>query len=148
MNTIYELAQSSIKLGGFELANKLRELTSIMLVGQINPFEYDELSRMAVEYANPETTHTETNILGALRTLIGEIEDVKARLAKLEAANNEEPVVDEYPEWERWDGLPSSGYKFGDKVVHQGVKYISNYTGLNVWEPGLPGTEALWSVIE
>lgn len=147
MNSIYKLVEDSIKIGGFELADKLRQLTSIMLIGQIDPIEYDELVRLAQEHANPETEPGEANILGALRTINVEIEAIKARLAKLEEVNNEEPVVDEYPEWERWDGLPTSGYKFGDKVTHQGVKYISNYTGLNVWEPGVQGTEALWAVV-
>ena len=76
-----------------------------------------------------------------------ELADVKARLVKLEEAGGEEVVEDEYPEWERWNGLPDSGYKFGDKVTHLGVKYISNFVGLNVWEPGLQGTEALWTVV-
>lgn len=148
MNSIYKLAEESIKIGGFVLEDKLRQITSIMLIGQIDPIEYDELVRLAQEYADTETAPSETNILGALRTLNKEIEAIKTRLARLEEANDEEPVVDEYPAWERWNGLPTSGYRFGDKVTHQGIKYISNYVGLNIWEPGLMGTEALWSVIE
>lgn len=148
MNSIYGLAMASIKLGGFELDNKLRELTSIMLVGQIDPIEYDELARLAQEYANPETTPSETNILGALRTINAEIAKINSRLSALEEAKDEEPVEEVIPEWERWNGLPTSGYKFGDKVIHQGVKYISNYVGLNIWEPGIQGTELLWAVIE
>lgn len=148
MNSIYKLAEESIKIGGFVLADKLRQLTSIMLIGQIDAIEYDELVRLAQEYANPETEPGEANVLGALRTLNAELEAIKVRLTKLEAAGGEEPAEEEYPEWQRWNGLPSSGYQFGDKVIHQGVKYISNFTGLNVWEPGVQGTEALWSVIE
>ena len=147
MNSIYELAQTSIKLGGFNLDNKLRELTSIMLVGQIDPIEYDELARLAQEYANKETDPNETNILGALRTVNAEIAKINARLDALEADNGESPTDEAIPEWERWNGLPSSGYKFGDKVRHLGIIYVSNYTGLNVWEPGVQGTEALWTVI-
>lgn len=148
MIDIFELAKSSIKNGGFQLNDKLRELTAIMIVGQIAADEYEELARLAQEYANQETDPTNTNILGALKTINTELVNIKARLDKLEEANNETPVKDEYPEWERWDGLPDSGYKFGDKVKHLGVKYVSNYIGINVWEPGLQGTESLWSVIE
>lgn len=148
MIDIFELAKSSIKNGGFQLNDKLRELTAIMIVGQIAADEYEELARLAQEYANQETDPTNTNILGALKTINTELVNIKARLDKLEEANNETPVKDEYPEWERWDGLPDSGYKFGDKVTHLGVKYVSNYIGINVWEPGLQGTESLWSVIE
>lgn len=148
MVDIFNLAQSTIKNGGFKLDDKLRELTSIMLVGQIDPFEYDELTRLAQQYANAEVEPADTNILGALRTINMELANIKARLAKLEEANAEIPVEDEYPAWERWNGLPDSGYKFGDKVMHLGVKYVSNYVGLNVWEPGLQGTEALWTKVE
>ena len=148
MNTIFELCKNTIELGNFDLNSKLRELTSIMLVGQIDPFEYDELTRLAQQYANAEVEPADTNILGALRTVNEELASIKARLAKLEEANAEIPVEDEYPAWERWNGQPDSGYKFGDKVTHLGVKYVSNYVGLNVWEPGLMGTETLWSVIE
>lgn len=147
MNSIYKLAEESIKIGGFVLADKLRQLTSIMLIGQIDAIEYDELVRLAQEHSNPETEPGEANVLGALRTLNAEVEAIKARLAKLEEAGGEEPAEEEYPEWERWNGLPTSGYHFGDKVSHLGVKYVSNYTGLNVWEPGVQGTEALWTVI-
>lgn len=148
MVDIFNLAKTSIEIGGYDLKDKLNELTAIMIVGQIDPGEYEQLAELARKHANPEAEPGEANVLGALRTLNAEVEAIKARLAKLEAAGGEEPAEEEYPEWQRWNGLPSSGYQFGDKVTHQGVKYISNYTGLNVWEPGVQGTEALWSVIE
>lgn len=148
MDSIFNLAKATIENGGFKLQDKLRELTSMMLVGQIDVGDYDTLARLATERADAETDPTDTNLLGALKTLNAKLADIEARLATLEEANGEEPVVYEYPEWERWNGLSDSGYKFGDRVTHLGIKYISNYTGLNVWEPGLLGTEALWSVVE
>lgn len=148
MDSIYDLARKNIEMGGFELKDKLRELTSIMLVKQISIEEYDELTNLAAGYADTETDPTDTNIFGALRTINAELADVKARITALEAVNGEASKVEEYPAWERWNGLPTSGYKFGDKVTHLGLKYISNYTGLNVWEPGLIGTESLWTKIE
>ena len=147
MMSVYDLVKESVKQGGFELDDKLRMLTSIMLVGQISVEEYEELTELAAQHANGETEPSDTNILGALRTLNVEIEGIKARLAKLEETNAEEPV-EVIPEWERWNGLPTSGYQFGDKVRHLGVVYISNFTGLNVWEPGIQGTEALWTKLE
>lgn len=148
MNSVYDLVKTSIMLGGFKLEEKLRELTSIMLVKQISVEEYEELASIAAKYANAETDPTNTNILGALKTINAELTNVKSRLAALEEANAVVPEEEEYPEWERWDGQPDSGYQFGAKVTHLGVKYVSNYVGLNVWEPGLQGTEALWTVVE
>ena len=148
MSSIYELARSTIEIGGFSLNDKLRELTSIMLAGQIEPEEYDELTRLAQEHANNDADAFNANLLGALRTLNAELVEVKARLAKLEEAGETPPAEEEYPEWERWNGQPDSGYPFGAKVSHLGAKYISNYVGLNVWEPGLTGTEMLWTKVE
>lgn len=145
MSTIYELAKESIELCGFKLENKLQELTSIMLAGQINPFEYDELVRLATEYSDPETKPEKTNILGALSMILTEIENIKERLDNLEESGNE--PVEIIPEWERWDGYPDHAYQFGAKVIHLGVIYVSNLVGPNTWEPGTPGTEALWTVV-
>ena len=147
MVDIYNLAKASIEIGGYKLAKKLNELTAIMIVGQIDPAEYEQLTELARKHANPETEPGEANILGALRTLNAEVEAVKARLAKLEEAGGEEPAEEEIVEWERWDGLPTSGYKFGKKVRHLGKVYISEYVGLNTWEPGLLGTEQVWRLI-
>lgn len=146
MNNIFNLCKEAILNGGYELGEKLRELTAIMIVGQISTDEYQTLTQLAYEYADKDST--QTNILAAFETINRELVEIKNRLAALEAANNEPPVEDEYPAWERWDGQPDSGYQFGDKVTHLGVKYISNYTGLNVWEPGVLGTEALWIVVD
>ena len=139
MNEIYNLCKEAILNGSYELGEKLRELTAIMIVGQISTDEYQALTQLAYEYADKDST--KANILAAFETINRELVEIKNRLAALETANNEPPVEDEYPVWKRWDGLPDSGYQFGDKVTHLGVKYISNYTGLNVWEPGVLGTE-------
>ena len=37
----------------------------------------------------------------------------------------------------------TNGYKEGDKVTHNGKTWVSKHPA-NVWEPGAPGTEALW----
>lgn len=146
MDNIFTLARETILNGGYDLGKKLRELTAIMIVGQITVEEYQNLTQLAYEHADKEST--EVNILAAFQNINTELVAIKNRIAALEAANEETPVEDEYPEWERWNGQPDSGYKFGDKVTHIGVKYISNFTGLNVWEPGALGTETLWTVVE
>lgn len=49
------------------------------------------------------------------------------------------------PEWVQPDS--TNGYSTGDKVTHNGVVYESLVDN-NVWEPGVSGTESLWSVVE
>lgn len=147
MNSIYKIAEDSIKIGGFVLADKLHQLTAIMMIGQIDPIEYDELVRLAQEYANPENDPNKTNILGALRTINAEITKINERLNALEATNSEEPVEEEIEDWKPWSGIPGSGYTFGTKVRHLGIVYISEFVGENIWEPGVLGTESLWKAI-
>ena len=48
-------------------------------------------------------------------------------------------------EWVQPDS--TNGYSIGDKVTHNGVTYESLVDN-NVWEPGVTGTESLWSVVE
>lgn len=54
--------------------------------------------------------------------------------------------LEEWPEWVQPLGSHDA-YNKGDKVKHNGIKYISEVDG-NVWEPGAAGTEALWSVAD
>lgn len=55
------------------------------------------------------------------------------------------PDEDVVPEWVQPDS--TNGYSIGDKVTHNGVIYESLVDN-NVWEPGVSGTESLWSVVE
>lgn len=52
--------------------------------------------------------------------------------------------LDEWPEWVQPTGSHDA-YNKGDKVTHNGVKYIS-LVDANVWEPGT--SETLWEVVE
>ena len=56
-------------------------------------------------------------------------------------------IVDEnvIPEWVQPDS--TNPYMKGDKVTHNGVTYESLIDN-NVWEPGVIGTESLWTVVE
>lgn len=50
----------------------------------------------------------------------------------------------EIPEWEQPVPGIFDGYEFGQRTTHNGKTWESTYEGLNVWEPGVPGTELLW----
>ena len=45
--------------------------------------------------------------------------------------------IDEWPEWRQPTGAQDA-YSFGDKVSHNGKRWISDYDN-NVWEPGAFG---------
>ena len=49
------------------------------------------------------------------------------------------------PEWIQPDS--TNPYMKGNKVIHNGITYESLIDN-NVWEPGVTGTESLWTVVE
>lgn len=53
-----------------------------------------------------------------------------------------DPTV-EYPDWSQ-PVSAGDGYAYGAKVSHSGKHWHSEFQGENIWEPGVPGTEALW----
>lgn len=54
----------------------------------------------------------------------------------------------EIPEWEPVVPGVFDGYELGQKVTHNGKTWISTYEqGLNIWEPGVVGTEAMWKEV-
>lgn len=52
--------------------------------------------------------------------------------------------LEEWPEWIQPTG-EHDAYNAGEKVLHNGIKYISEVDG-NVWEPGADSSETLWSI--
>ena len=54
------------------------------------------------------------------------------------------PDPDVIPEWEQPDS--TNPYKKGDKVTHNGKTWISLVDN-NTWEPGVVGTEGVWSEV-
>lgn len=52
----------------------------------------------------------------------------------------------EIPEWVQPTGAHDA-YQKGDRVTHNGKTWVSTYDGANVWEPGIAGTEAMWSEV-
>lgn len=54
------------------------------------------------------------------------------------------PNAEVIPEWEQPDS--TNGYMTGDKVIHNGIIYESLIDN-NVWEPGVAGTETLWTEV-
>lgn len=48
--------------------------------------------------------------------------------------------------WEPWTGFNEDLYQIGDQVTHNGQTWEAT-AGNNHWEPGAPGTSALWVVV-
>lgn len=50
-------------------------------------------------------------------------------------------------EWRQPQPGVFDGYTLGQRVTHGGRTWESTFDGLNVWEPGTVGTEALWKEV-
>ena len=54
----------------------------------------------------------------------------------------------EVEEWRQPQPGIFDGYEHGQRVTWKGKTWESTYNGINVWEPGAPGSEALWKQVD
>jgi hypothetical protein len=148
---MFEIIKSVIANGGYKLTEIQHKVKKLFLLGDLTEEQMDELLAMASRGISVDAERPET--LAMIQTLAAEIEALKARVKDLEGDepaepdNPDEPDVPVYPKWERWDGI-SNNYQYGAIVDHIDVLWISDFRGQNVWEPGAPGTEAMWVIYE
>jgi hypothetical protein len=144
---MYIVLENAIKNSNFKLSVMTNKIDTFWAEGVLNDGERDSLKALMKQYLKPESQAPE--LLETYRRLEDKYAELEARVSALENNNSgtTEPVEpEEYPEWHPWTGVPGSGYRYGAKVTHKGVKYHSEFNGENVWEPGTLGTEALWVV--
>lgn len=145
MNT-YKLFEDVINTKKFKLDEMRAKIKKCYIVGDINEEEQNELLTLVSQNINPEAERPEW--LAVAQILFDKIEVLEKRVVTLEGVEPSTPEESgEYEKWTAWDGI-SDKYQYGDIVEHNGVLYESIYSGLNVWEPGIQGTEALWKVYE
>lgn len=144
---MYEVLKTVITKGGYRLSDILKKVKKLYACGDLTEAQMDELLEMASGGVSTDAERPET--LAMIRTLAGKIEALTARVEALEAGGDEtdDPEQAEYPEWKPWDGI-SKDYQNGAVVSHKGELWQSAFDGQNVWEPGAPGTEAMWVKFE
>lgn len=139
------LIKSVITSGGYKLSEIQYKVKKLYLMGDITEEEMDGLLAMASRGVSADAERPE--VLAMLRTLSERMDGFERRLAALETVGEEEPVDPDAPAeieaWTPWDGI-SDKYQQGDVVSHGGKVWESVFAGQNVWEPGAPGTEAMW----
>lgn len=132
--------------GRYRLSEMVEKINVMWGEGLVTDAERDELLDLAQEKLNPRTEAPE--LMEAYRRVLEKLAALEKHVAALEGTDGEESAEGgEWPAWEPWDGV-SDKYQPGAKVEHGGVKYVSVYAGQNVWEPGTPGTAALWKIWE
>lgn len=138
------LIKNTINSGQYKFIDLQQKLARLYAMGNITEAELDELLALAAEKANPDAERPE--LLNLIKSLSGKVaaltacvEELSARLKKLETGgvtDYEEENACEYPDWELWDGL-SDQYQPGTIVSHKGLLWKSTFNGQNVWEPGV-----------
>lgn len=148
---MYEIIKNVILSGTYELTSMLKKIDTVWIQGDISDEQRKELIEMTQANANPENSHAplqeQINALFANDREMSEIlNDVIKRINVLEGVEvlPDEPVVEEYPEWYRWDGVGDNPWQLESKCTHNGVNYIS-MVGNNIWEPGAVGVyDNIW----
>lgn len=137
---MYTALRNAILGGRYRLSEMVEKINGMWAESLVTDGQRGELLELAQRHLNPTTQAPE--LLELVQRLAGKVEALEARVAAVEGGGTDGGAED-WPEWEPWDGI-SDRYQPGAQVTHEGVRYVSVYSGQNVWEPGAPGSEALW----
>lgn len=136
---MFEIIKNVISNGGYKLTDIQHKVKKFYMMGDLTEAQMDELLVLASAGVSADAERPETLVL--IQTLAEKVKALEARMDAYDGGNGEEQP--EYPAWKPWDGI-SKDYQKGAIVSHNGDLWQSDYAGQNVWEPGTPGTEALW----
>lgn len=126
---MYEIIKSVINSRDFELSDMLKKINTMWVKGKITEIQMNELIELARKNADPNMSVD----------ISGRIDDLEARVRKLEEAGSVQPDPGpggdpEYPNFQ-----PNHVYVKGDKVTFNGKKYVcilNEYTDKTTWSPG------------
>lgn len=148
---MYKIYKRVLESKSYNLADITDKIEQRCAEGQITEAERAELLTLANQNASAE------NSKAAMQNQIDALFEICAELAleikTLKEGTDETPeeapdVQEEYPQWQRWNGIDKIPYQTDSKVTHNGVKYISMVDN-NFWEPGAPGVyDNIWKKVE
>lgn len=125
---MYEIIKSVIQSKDYKLRDMLYKINKMYIESAITEAQKTELDELARTNANAENSYKDNS--KQIETIFAELENIKARLDKLEGI---EPPIEEYPEYVQPSGAHDA-YKVGDKITFEGKKYICKMDGC-VWSP-------------
>lgn len=119
---MFEIIQSVINTGNFELTDILHKIDTLWLQGDIDDDQREGLIATAREKADPSASYAP--LQAQVDKLADDLAALAARVSALESGAGEEPEPeDEYPEYVQPTGAHDAYHK-GDKVTWNGKKYI------------------------
>lgn len=133
---MYNNVLTIIQSGDYDLADLSKKIDTLWLKGYLTDDERESLTNLAIEKSTPDS---------ALPSLSERVAELEKRVAKLEgdASAGGDTGSDDWPEWVRPTGVHDA-YAKGAQVTHRNEKYVSKIDA-NVWEPGVFGSELLWT---
>lgn len=142
---MYDIIKNIILDKNYTLSDIIFKINKLWLENSLTQSEADELKDLA--YENIDIGNEVPDYSVQINMLNEKCTALEAAVKELQTQIGEPPAEEEYPEWVPWDGM-SNNYQKGAKVTHNGVKYISEYDGQNIWEPGAPGIdERYWKIV-
>ena len=125
-----------IQSGEYNLSDLTKKIDTLWLKSYLTDDERESLTKLAIEKANPDA---------GLPSLSERMAALEKRVSKLEGnlSSGGDSGSSDWPEWVQPTGAHDA-YAKGSQVTHNGERYVSQINA-NVWEPGVFGSESLWT---
>lgn len=125
-----------IQSGEYNLSDLTKKIDTLWLKSYLTDDERESLTKLAIEKANPDA---------GLPSFSERMAALEKRVSKLEGnlSSGGDSGSSDWPEWVRPTGAHNA-YAKGSQVTHNGEKYVSKIDA-NVWEPGVFGSDFLWT---
>lgn len=125
-----------IQSGEYNLSDLTKKIDTLWLKSYLTDDERESLTKLAIEKANPDA---------GLPSFSERMAALEKRVSKLEGnlSSGGDSGSSDWPEWIRPTGAHNA-YAKGSQVTHNGKRYVSKIDA-NVWEPGVLGSDFLWT---
>lgn len=125
-----------IQSGEYNLSDLTKKIDTLWLKSYLTDDERESLTKLAIEKANPDA---------GLPSFSERMAALEKRVSKLEGnlSSGGDSGSSDWPEWVRPTGAHNA-YAKGSQVTHNGERYVSKIDA-NVWEPGVFGSDFLWT---
>ena len=128
---MYEIIKNVIESKDYELRDMLYKINKMYIESNITEEQKTELDELARSNANAENSYAP--IQEQIENINVRIDNLEARVEKLEGTEGTEEPEDEYPEYIQPTGAHDA-YNTGDKITFNEKKYICKMDGC-VWSP-------------
>lgn len=141
---MYKIIETAILTGGYDLQAMASKIDAMYAADRLTADEWQKLRKLCLDHLKPEDTRPE--LQQQLEYLAARVTALEAKVDALEAGQSGETGGEAvYEDWVQPIAGLTDKYQEGAIVRHNGKLWQSEYPGQNVWEPGVLGTEALWT---